>query len=66
MFSVELEPWGTPNFVRTKLGGDSIKIEDLEAETLSALCDEFRKTMFERAGWLDPRVIKSVNDDIPF
>ena len=59
--NMELQPFTTPNFVRLAVeAGDASKegypvaIKDLDAETLEALCDQFRKELFAKAGKRDP------------
>ena len=64
-FKVELVPFGTPNYVLVKQQpksreegwqGDSPKyhINEVDAETLSSLCDEFRAEIFKKADKADP------------
>ena len=62
---VELQPMGTPNFVllkgepanRQEGLKEAVKwaLKDIPANTLSDLCDEFRATVFQKAGKLDPK-----------
>lgn len=64
---IELLPMHVPDYVLQKqvprprqLGfTEAIKyhISDLPSQTLSALCDEFRNAVFEKAGKKDPRLI---------
>ena len=61
----ELKPWLTPNFVSEKepvgkredgvTWAAKYSIQDVPAETLSELCDQFRKEVFEKAGKRDPK-----------
>jgi hypothetical protein len=53
---LELEPFMTPNFARVaNAEGKSFPLKELPAEALSALCDEFRRAVFAKAGKEDPR-----------
>lgn len=62
---INLKPFNVPNFVlpifRTGLRQDGLKeisgfpLSEIEPETLSDMCDEFRKSIFEKAGKKDPR-----------
>jgi hypothetical protein len=54
-------PFNTPNFVRTKrinakedLDNAVMRLSDLDEDTLSFMCDEFRKTVFSKAMKKDP------------
>ena len=54
-FIVELKPFVVPNYVDTtdkQLNGfpRSIPLRDLDERTLNRMCDEFRKSVFEKAG----------------
>jgi len=61
---VELQPFLVPNFVRAvgKVGlkQDGLQelpgypLSDLDAETLSRLCDDFRDEVFKKAGKQQP------------
>lgn len=62
--NVELEPFRTPNYVMVKqevrqrqegpcLDAPKYHVKDLDAETLGKLCDEFRASIFEKAGLKD-------------
>lgn len=63
---VEIQPFGTPNFILTVmppgkrqdgfLEAPKIAISQAEPEMLSRLCDEFRREIFEKAGKPDPRL----------
>lgn len=58
--TIELHPFKVPNFVRQvmpprpKQDGmtelPAIPLSDLSAETLDAMCDEFRNAVFQKAG----------------
>lgn len=62
---IELQPFSVPNFVSVKAApgrredglaeAPKYKLADLEPETLDALCVEFRREVFEKAGKPDPR-----------
>ena len=62
--TVELQPFGTPNYVIQKMAPrpkqDGIvecpkyHLRELDAETLAGLCDQFRREIFEKAGKSDP------------
>jgi hypothetical protein len=47
----ELKPFITPNFVESK-EGYPISVEDLDADILEQLCDQFRRDVFAKAGYL--------------
>ena len=58
---IELEPFSTPNYVRTKKAGHKeslddtcIHIRDLDSETLDKLCNDFRSKVFKKAGKVPP------------
>ena len=61
---VKLRPFTVPNFVMaegpaySRIEGPpasmSYRLEELDAETLAALCDGFRQRVFEKAGKADP------------
>ena len=62
---VKLRPFTVPNFVLVECGSAysrtegppasmSYRLADLETETLAALCDDFRRSVFEKAGKADP------------
>ena len=61
---IKLRPFSVPNFViatvvpRERQEGwqeePKFSLEELEPETLAELCDEFRKSVFEKAGKADP------------
>lgn len=63
--AVELQPFTTPNFILFAappgLRGEGFKetpkiaLADAEPETLSILCDRFRRDIFEKAGKKDPQ-----------
>jgi len=58
-------PWITPNFVCLKMPArprqegfqpsPSIPLKDVDAETLSKLCDDFRAEVFSKACQADPK-----------
>ncbi len=62
-----LRPFGLPNFAVVETGPrpkqegvvepPRFHLSDLEPQTLSELCDEFRAGVFEKAGKKDPRAI---------
>lgn len=63
---VELRPFIVPNYVSAMakprpreqgvVESPSYALSELDEKTLSALCDEFRATVFEKAGKDDPRL----------
>ena len=63
---IELRPIQTPNFIIQKVAeqprqagfqeAPKYAIKDVDAETLSDLCDQFRKDMFAKAGKPDPSI----------
>jgi hypothetical protein len=63
---VEVQPFTTPNFVITVMPpgarqegikeAPKIPLADMEAATLSLLCDQFREEIFSKAGKKDPRL----------
>jgi len=63
---IKLKPWIVPVYVNAEtspgLRQDGMKelpnwhIRELEPEVLSAMCDQFRKDVFESAGKIDPRL----------
>lgn len=71
--SVELRPFLVPQFVtwpspmRPRQDGItppiSIPLRDLDADTLSALCDEFRAGVFKMAGKDDPNAALTAERD---
>ena len=64
---VETLPWLTPNFVRIKRdprprqegidfnAAEGFSLEQVDAETLSDMCDEFRREIFNKAKKEDPK-----------
>lgn len=62
----KLKPFSTPNFVSIELPPrprecgmielPSIALKDLDEDTLSQLCEEFRQNVFRKAGKKDPKV----------
>lgn len=68
--SIELQPFSTPNFVSIKpfhvgqkqdgfAESPKYPLSDLDPETLSDLCDQFRKDIFSKAQKIDPKTIKA-------
>jgi len=63
--NVDILPWNTPNFVLAKTGPrtrqegiinpPSWHLRDVDAETLSKMCDDFRADIFFKAEKKDPR-----------
>lgn len=63
--TIELQPFGTPNFVIQKMAPrpkqegmiecPKYHLRELDADTLAELCDQFRREIFEKAGMPDPR-----------
>lgn len=61
---ISVEPFMIPNFVRrakksSAQGDDSdpaFPLRDVDADALSALCDQFRADVFKQAGKTDPRL----------
>jgi hypothetical protein len=63
-FVVELRPFTVPNYViqvtpaRPRQEGfveaPKYALTELDADTLAQLCDDFRKSVFEKAGKPDP------------
>lgn len=63
---VELGSWPTPDFVPVKMpvrarqegftpdAAPKWHVRDVDTQTLSDLCDEFRRQIFEKAGKPDP------------
>lgn len=62
--SVNLRPFSVPSYViqevppRTRQEGiveaPTYRLDELDAETLAAMCDEFRRAVFHKAGKQDP------------
>ncbi len=62
--SIKLRPFTVPNYVlmetppRPRQAGfveaPKFKLEELEPDDLSSLCDDFRREVFLKAGKLDP------------
>jgi hypothetical protein len=49
--NLKTKPWRTPNFIRIDAEGEpGISIVDAAPELLAAMCDEFRKEVFQKAG----------------
>lgn len=65
---IELEPFRVPNYVMVKqkaglrqdgarLDSPKYHVKDLDIDTLSQLCDEFREAIFAKAEKLDGRKV---------
>lgn len=62
--AVKLKPWTVPNFASVEMpvkpreeglqNGVSFALNELPAEALAQLCDEFRAEVFRKAGKPDP------------
>ena len=73
---VKLAPIKVPNFVLVEESSSrnpkhcnstmytSISITELSEETLSGLCDEFRKNVFKKAGKKDPKENVNIGEHI--
>jgi hypothetical protein len=68
---VSLKPFQVPNFVLLELGakprqegfdpnGSRVPLSDLEPEDLDRLCEEFRNTVFNKAGKKQPPTVAPV------
>lgn len=65
VMKLELQPFSTPNFALAKvrsglrqegiIEGPKWPLSEVDADTLSELCDEFRAEVFRKAGKADPR-----------
>ena len=54
---VEVEPFTAPNFVRVSDAAETaVPLADVDAQVLSALCDQFRESVFKIARKKDPRL----------
>jgi hypothetical protein len=64
---VDVQPWLTPNFVTGKMpigkrqdgisfDGPKWSLAEVDADTLAAMCDDFRAEVFRKAGKPDPSV----------
>lgn len=61
---IKLQSWLTPNFVRFVMPPrkrqdgfqetPGLPLKEVDADTLAALCDEFRAEVFKKAGKTDP------------
>jgi len=49
-FIVELKPFTVPNYVIQTNRTQPIPLRDIDKRTLERMCDEFRKSVFEKAG----------------
>jgi hypothetical protein len=58
--TVKLKPFGAPNFVIADVPDESDRmsfpLKDVDADTLSAMCDAFRESVFRKAEKQDPRL----------
>jgi hypothetical protein len=62
---IDLIPWLVPNFVRLKMPAvkrqdgfsetPGLPLSEVDADSLSAQCDKFRKEVFKKAGKDDPK-----------
>ncbi len=63
--NVDLVGFSVPNFVRMKMPirprqegfnpePPSFSLKEIDADTLSSLCDNFRREVFNKAGKIDP------------
>lgn len=60
--SLEVQPFEFPYYVKVSApsvpGGDpspfAVKLSEVDARTLGALCDDFRRSVFEKAGKQEP------------
>jgi len=72
---IKLKPWTTPNFVVANLPpvrrqdgfneSQGFPLQDVEAETLSELCDVFRAEIFRKAGKEDPAIARPAPAPMP-
>ena len=59
---IQLQPFSTPSFVRQVIPsgirgeGQIFALSAVPATSLSELCDQFRKDVFEKAGKKDPKL----------
>lgn len=63
---IDVQPFMTPNFVITRMPtgkkqdgfqeAPKLPLADVDAATLSMLCDQFRSDVFAKAGKKDPRL----------
>jgi hypothetical protein len=71
---VKTIPWITPNFVRiirpprSRHEGpnfndnEGFSLDEVDVETLSEMCDEFRKEIFKKAKKEDPKKCLEIDD----
>ena len=53
--TIPIQPFKTPNFVLMEDSNrGSVSLNQVDAHTLSAMCDQFRKEIFQKAGKEDP------------
>ena len=72
---LDVIPWDIPTHIYLKLPPgkkadgfrprEGIPIEDVDAEFLSALCDEFREGVFKKVGKEDPKKIRQSDWERP-
>jgi hypothetical protein len=53
--TVELEPFKVANYA-VSTDNKTIPLEDIPADTISAMCDDWREAIFKKAGKQDPRL----------
>lgn len=58
---IELQPFGVPNYgvevgcsIPFKFSPQSIDLKDIPADLLAKMCDDWRASVFKRAGKIDP------------
>lgn len=58
--SIKFKPIGTPNYILLQKEMDSglcsVILADIDAESLSKLCDAWRKEVFKKAKQVDPKL----------
>lgn len=59
--TLKLKPFSTPNYVSEEeyppcRGGSCHSLKAVSEESLSELCDQFRKDVFLKAGKKDPKI----------
>lgn len=62
---LDIQPWQTPNYVIVKMPprarqdgmieAPKWELKDVDSETLSKLCDDFRRDVFLKAERVDPK-----------
>lgn len=58
---IQFRPWIIPNHAIQEIPGQTVappcwRLENLDEETLSELCDNFRRGVFKKAGKKDPNI----------